>query len=194
MYFVECQMVTLGKICFTECLPGRHSAKKCEVIFAECPLADTRQRILYRVSPIWHSAKLILKIKKKYLPSARSRALGKEGKIYFRPAPFFFFLSSLSLFLSAVRRRAKPPPCCAASPPPHRRAASPPRRLTAARPRAAAPPHRRRAHAPPHRRPPTRRRPPARLRRPRLRYVIEEWINCVYGYGYGYGSSSFHYK
>jgi hypothetical protein len=131
-------MVTLGKICFTECLPGRHSAKKCEVIFAECPLADTRQRILYRVSPIWHSAKLILKIKKKYLPSARSRALGKEGKIYFRPAPFFFFLSSLSLFLSAVRRRAKPPPC---------RAASPPRRLTAARPRAVAPPHRR-AHSP----------------------------------------------
>jgi hypothetical protein len=160
MYFAECQMVTLGKICFAEGLPGRHSAKKCEVIFAECPLADTRQRILCRVSPIWHSAKLILKIKKKSLPSARSRALGKEGKIYFRPAPFFFFLSSLSLFLSAVRRRAKLPSCRAASPPP---AHAPPHRLTAAMPT-------RRAHAPPHRRaasPP--RRPRAAVRQPSAR-------------------------
>jgi hypothetical protein len=98
MYFAECQMVTLGKICFAECRPGRHSAKKCKLIFAECPLADTRQRILCRVSPIEHSTKLILKIKKIFA-SARSRALGKEGKIYFTPG-FILLLSLLSLSLS----------------------------------------------------------------------------------------------
>jgi hypothetical protein len=64
IYFAECIEKTLGKVCFAECHPGRHSAKKCKLIFAECHLADTRQRSLCRVSPIWHSAKLILKIKK----------------------------------------------------------------------------------------------------------------------------------
>jgi hypothetical protein len=158
MYFAECQMVTLGKICFAECRPGRHSAKKCKLIFAKCPLADTWQKILYRVSPIGHSAKLIFK--KKSLPSARSRALDKEGKYTSRPASYFFFLSSHSLCLSAVRRRAlrrrRLAELARARPRPPNAAGSP-------CPRAASPPP---AHAPPHRRPPARRR---LCLRPRLR-------------------------
>ena len=147
MYFAECQMVTLGKICFAECRPGRHSAKKCELIFAECPLADTRQRILCRVSPIWHSAKLILKIKKS-LPSARSRALGKEVKYTLRPGSFFFFLSSHSLCHAPppapfARRRLPVPPHAAGSPRrrlpapalPARARRAPPARRAAASPR-----------------------------------------------------------
>jgi hypothetical protein len=56
--------------------PRRHLAKNSKIFFVECRPGDTRQRRLCRVPPIWHSAKRILKLKK-YLPSARSWALGK---------------------------------------------------------------------------------------------------------------------
>jgi hypothetical protein len=85
MYFAECQMVTLGKICFAECRnicrvsPGRHSTKD--------PLPSVADLAL---------GKAYFKNKKKSLPSARSRALGKEGKIYFTPGSFLL-LSLLTL-------------------------------------------------------------------------------------------------
>jgi hypothetical protein len=74
------------------------------------------------VSPIWHSAKLILKIKKS-LPSARSRALGKAR---LHSAGISFFLShSLTLSQSRRRRRRLPPrPRDTAATPRHRRARS----------------------------------------------------------------------
>jgi hypothetical protein len=53
-----------------------HSAKIINIYFAECLSAGTRQRVLCRVSAIWHSAKNIFKLKKS-LPSARDLALGK---------------------------------------------------------------------------------------------------------------------
>jgi hypothetical protein len=131
-------------------------------------MIDTRQRILCRVPPIWHSAKFILKIKKT-LPSARSRALGKEGE-YTSPAPFFLLLSLLSLSrLCRARRRlpALPPPlrAVAGSPPAPAAAA-----LAGARPPAAPSPSHFHAPTPPPR--PLRPRPTTRalyaLARPHL--------------------------
>jgi hypothetical protein len=70
------------------------------------------------VSPIWHSAKLILKIKKNSLPSARSRALGKA-----RVHSAGNLLSlALSHSLTITRRRR------AAATPPHARSRLRPRR------------------------------------------------------------------
>jgi hypothetical protein len=74
MYFAECQEMTLGK-----------------AAFAECQLVDTRQRIIkvYLRSAAQETLpsvsdlaldKEYFKILKKSLPSARSRALGKEEK------------------------------------------------------------------------------------------------------------------
>jgi hypothetical protein len=126
-------------------------------------MADARQRILCRVPPIWHSAKFILKIKKT-LPSARSRALGKEGE-YTSPAPFFLLLSLLSLSrLCHARRRL---PAAIAAPRRSRLAAR--RASSTPRPPAPAPAlagARARARA---RRGRPRRRPPVRLPRPRRR-------------------------
>jgi hypothetical protein len=53
------------------------------------------------------------KIFKKPLPSARSRALGKEGEVN-RPSGLFF-LSSLTLTLSHSRHRHRLPACPAVS-------------------------------------------------------------------------------
>jgi hypothetical protein len=61
---------------------GRHWAKKCKVYFVECHLADTRQRSLCRVSLIWHSAKLILKIKKIFA-ECQIAGTRQRSKIYF---------------------------------------------------------------------------------------------------------------
>jgi tRNA splicing ligase len=72
MYFAECPQMTLGKACF-----------------AECQLGDTRQRIVKdSLSSVIQLAlgkglaldKEYFNIFKKSLPSARSRALGKERK------------------------------------------------------------------------------------------------------------------
>jgi hypothetical protein len=61
----------------------------------------TRQRSLCRVSDLGHSAKCIFKFKKKYLTSAKSRALGKEDELNIpaRPRPIHF-----------IHRRHTPPP------------------------------------------------------------------------------------
>jgi hypothetical protein len=110
---------------------GWHSAKNCKSIFAECRPGDTRQSRLCRVSPIWHSAKRILKLKKKSLPSSRSRALGKEVKYADRLSPSPSLLSlTPPLTLSHSRRRsltraaappapAPPRPCPCAAPSVH---------------------------------------------------------------------------
>ena len=75
--------------------PGWHSAKMCKVIFAECQMVDTRQRILYRVPPIWHSAKFILKIKKNF---AECQITGtRQRRRIYSPAASFLLLSLLSL-------------------------------------------------------------------------------------------------
>jgi hypothetical protein len=86
-----------------------HSTKNSKRVFAECRPGDTRQRLLCQVPAIWRSAKHILKLKKKSLPSARSRAL---GKVRVNTAGN---LLSLSLSHSPRRRcrkhAAAPPPC-----------------------------------------------------------------------------------
>jgi hypothetical protein len=75
-----------------------HSAKSHEIMFAECRLEGTRQRILCRVSPRGHSAKCILELKNSLL-SARSRYSVKNAYI----APGKFFLShSLTLTLPSL--------------------------------------------------------------------------------------------
>jgi hypothetical protein len=146
-------MVTLCKVCFAECRPGRHSANKCKLIFAECHLADTRQRILCRVSPIWHSAKLILKIKKICRVPDPGHSAKKENILRARLLSSSF--SPLTLSVS--------PQCAAAadlpsSPAPARasraRRAPPARRATASAARCAAPP-------PSCRTPPSPRPPPS---------------------------------
>jgi hypothetical protein len=75
--------------------PGWHSAKMCKLIFAECQMIDTRQRILCRVPPIWHSAKFILKIKKNF---AECQITGtRQRRRIYSPAASFLLLSLLSL-------------------------------------------------------------------------------------------------
>jgi hypothetical protein len=143
--------LTLDKVCFAEC-PGVALGKAVEINRCREPLDGTRQRRrLCRVPPIWHAANHILKIKKKSLPSAASRALGKEHQLS-QTDGFSFFSLSLALTRSRRRRPRSPPtlrpaPTLAAghappSPPATRRprpcARSP---ALAARPRAArAPP------------------------------------------------------
>jgi hypothetical protein len=124
--------------------PGWHSAKKCKLIFAECHLVDTRQRSLCRVSPIWHSTKHILKIKKIF---AECQIAGTRQirKINFAPG-FFLLLSLLSLSLSQ--------PCAADAPP------RPPAPAEAARTRRTPPA--RRAATPPSCRPPRATASPSR--------------------------------
>jgi hypothetical protein len=58
------EWLTLGKVGFAEC-PGVALGKEEESSLCREPPDDTRQRRhLCRVSPIWHSANHILKIKK----------------------------------------------------------------------------------------------------------------------------------
>jgi hypothetical protein len=174
--------LTLGKVGFAEC-PGVALGK--EVVSSLCrePLDDTRQRRpLCRVPPIWHSANHILKIKKKSLSSAASRALGKEHKLS-QSDGFSFFSLTHAHSLHAADARARSPPTprprppsppatrrpwpCARSPArcPRARAARA-RRAPARRPRPPTTPRRR----PPRRRPPTTStpsRPFAVVHRPR---------------------------
>jgi hypothetical protein len=126
-----------------------------KVAFAECPLGDTRQRLLCRVPPIWHSAKRILKLKKS-LPSARSRALGKA--LVHSPGWFFFFFLTLSLNATVLNAAAVP------SPRPRPRRAAP----LAASPRAAA----LRRRCPPLPYPVAPRYPPRPTARPALRRPV----------------------
>jgi hypothetical protein len=117
-------------------------------------VGGTRQRRnLCRVSPIWHSAKLILKIKK-IIVECQITGTRQRRKINFVRPSSSFFLSSHSLCLS--RRAAASPRCRLPAPPPPRAAASPPRPPAHAAPaahrRLAAPPRAPLA-APPHRRP-----------------------------------------
>jgi hypothetical protein len=113
-----------------------HSAKSVQHIFAECSTASTRQRRLCRVPQIQHSAKATLPsardpaldkvyflIFKKSLPSARSRALGKERFNSVTAPPLTV---SLSLSLSLCRHPLSP----------RRRAARAARRRAATRRRA----------------------------------------------------------
>jgi hypothetical protein len=95
MYFAECPGVALGKAV--------------EINLCREPLGGTRQRRrLCRVPPIWHSANHILKIKKS-LPSAASRALGKEHQLS-QTDGFSFFSLSLTLTRSRHRPRARARP------------------------------------------------------------------------------------
>jgi hypothetical protein len=167
--------------------PGRHSAKKCKLIFVECPLADTRQNILCRVSPIGHSAKLILKIKKIF---AECQIVGTQQRRKNIFAPGFFLLLSLltlSVFAgcaaAALNRHRPATPFAAADLPSSRAPASgrrghprPPSATGSPCPRAAAPPHRRpptrrltAARAPPSARPRAAVRPLAAVRQPSAR-------------------------
>jgi hypothetical protein len=97
---------------------------------------DTRQSMLCRVPPGWHSAKLILKIKKIFV-ECQIAGTRQRRKINFAP-DFFLLLSLLSLSLSqpcataSLRRRRPAAPALA------RRG----RRAPAARRRLVAPPHR----------------------------------------------------
>jgi hypothetical protein len=107
MYFAECPGVALGKAV--------------EINLCREPLGGTRQRRrLCRVPPIWHSANHILKIKKS-LPSAASRALGKEHQLS-QTDGFSFFSLSLTLTppLPALAADPAPAPALAAghAPPP----------------------------------------------------------------------------
>jgi hypothetical protein len=111
---------------------------KCKLIF------DTRQRLLCRVSLIWHSAKLILKIKKNL---CRLPDHGHSAKRVYIALVTFFLSHSLTLTLRAAatvytsppRRRtpAAPAPYAVrralAMPPPRPRRACP-RRAPAASP------------------------------------------------------------
>jgi hypothetical protein len=94
--------------------PGWHSAKKCKLIFAECHLVDTRQRSLCRVSPIWHSAKLILKIKKN-LCRVPDRGHSAKKENKLRARLLSSSFSPLTLSVSA--QCAAAPPCPAPPPP-----------------------------------------------------------------------------
>jgi hypothetical protein len=131
------EWLTLGKVGFAEC-PRVALGKEVESSLCREPLDGTRQRRrLCRVPPIWHSANHNLKIKKS-LPSAASRALGKEHKLS-QSDGFSFFSLSLTL-THCTRSRPRPP-----SPPtPRPGPPSPPAtrrpRPCARSPRARAPP------------------------------------------------------
>jgi hypothetical protein len=121
--------------------PGWHTAKKCKLIFAECHLVDTRQSILCRVSPIWHSAKHILKIKKNL---CRVPDHGHSAKKENKLRAWLLSSSFSPLTLSVSG--SQPANATAAAPPRH---APPPRPLVpVARRRLAEPPHHRPAALP----------------------------------------------
>jgi hypothetical protein len=98
--------------------PGWHSAKKCKLIFAECHLVDTRQRSLCRVSPIWHSTKHILKIKKN-LCRVPDRGHSANKENKLRARLLSSSFSPLTLSVSALRRRRPAAPARARRGRPH---------------------------------------------------------------------------